>query len=682
MTLLLLVFSCATAPPPEEADQQDQDADVAAPEAPESETDETDEPQIVEPDPTPEVESEPVTIQLVNPTDPTTITRSSFLLSAVPSEGSLAALEIELLDGPVLAGEDDPRFRVDQLASLPVERRRYEIAYDGDALLVSLPPGFVDGARYDVRIRGVLADGRTSEWVTSTTTLDLGLEPPSLETPPPTIDTTPVVQVEAATPVQLIINGLPSFERAAGGRLEFPVELQAGRYRVQARTISADGFLTRPGAERELIVRADARPAVAWPTTGETTLSTRVGLHWTSVEGGVGYQARYRASGDESWQQIAPTGELFTAIPELLNPAASYEWQVRTQNDAGTWFSWSGPVSFAVGSFALDFATIVRPGGSATFTRGYAAGSRDEQPVREILLTEPYEMAVTPLTNRELVTLVEFAAARGMVVVDASGVWTIEEPRRSLLGLGAMDYGEQFGLIYDDGLVRPRPGYEDHPAVGITWQGAIAVANLLSYAEGRPPAYDGEGNRTGSTSAFRLPTEAEWEYAARGTTERILPWGGSLSGRVSNYYRSFDPFEDVNEPFTGNGGPTNPVGFFDGSIRSGFQTASDASPFGLRDMVGNVWEWCFDRYDPGYYAQSPDADPAGPAAADLEQNGGAVVLAVALDPNQRVVRGAAWNSRAPDVRLTNRGRYTELGRSYSIGLRLVRGLGVSNSGGQ
>lgn len=103
-------------------------------------------------------------------------------------------------------------------------------------------------------------------------------------------------------------------------------------------------------------------------------------------------------------------------------------------------------------------------------------------------------------------------------------------------------------------------GYENHPVVEVTWFGSWAFAEHYG---------------------FRLPTEEEWEKAARGNTGYDYPWGDNLDGSRANYSNSGDPWD--------NG--TTPVGMYNGQTIQGFSTTDSPSPFGVYDLAGNVWEW-------------------------------------------------------------------------------------------
>lgn len=172
------------------------------------------------------------------------------------------------------------------------------------------------------------------------------------------------------------------------------------------------------------------------------------------------------------------------------------------------------------------------------------------------------------------------------------------------------------------------PDSDPYPVQGVNWDSATAYCRWLSAKTGHK---------------YRLPTEAEWEKAARGTDQRRYPWGNTIDHSYANFTGSqtFD---------TGR-----PAGYYDGK-QSG--THANASPYGAYDMGGNVMEWCNDWYSRDYYAASPRKNPQGPATGAY-----------------RVVRGGSFFVDPLDLRTYGRsGAWPSLQSHRMLGFRAVREL--------
>ena len=186
---------------------------------------------------------------------------------------------------------------------------------------------------------------------------------------------------------------------------------------------------------------------------------------------------------------------------------------------------------------------------------------------------------------------------------------------------------------------------DELPVENISWFEAVAYCNARSLHEGLEPAYTFTGTDDApavvwnlDANGYRLPTEAEWEYACRAGTTSPFSTGGNVTTAQANYYGTY-PYND--NPTGQYRNTTTPTGSF------------PPNPWGLYDMHGNVWEWCWDWY--GAYDDTALTQPLGPTSGTY-----------------RVNRGGGWNDFGRHLRSSYRAACPPDAKTFNLGFRLAR----------
>jgi formylglycine-generating enzyme required for sulfatase activity len=247
------------------------------------------------------------------------------------------------------------------------------------------------------------------------------------------------------------------------------------------------------------------------------------------------------------------------------------------------------------------------PGGD--FTMGDAEGDEDERPPHRVEL-DPFSIGVAPVTQEQYAQFVHSTGHRPPILRELPLVVTAdaESSFRELAGPYAWRSGD------------PPRDRAQHPVVLVSFSDAIAYCEWLGQRLGKP---------------VRLPTEAEWERAARGDLEkRRYPWGDDIDPSRANF---------LPDPALKRHRGTSAVGGY------------DPNGFGLYDMSGNVWEWVADWYAADAYRGATRRNPIGPAEGML-----------------RIVRGGSWVTHdVGQLRCAHRHKVPLDTYAYSIGFRVA-----------
>ncbi|MBN1817780.1 MAG: SUMF1/EgtB/PvdO family nonheme iron enzyme [Sedimentisphaerales bacterium] len=326
---------------------------------------------------------------------------------------------------------------------------------------------------------------------------------------------------------------------------------------------------------------------------------------------------------------------------------------------------------------------VVIPGGTFQMGDNFNEGWPEELPVHTVTL-DSFAMGKYEITNGQYRDFLNSAKSQGLITVTSNVVYQAGSGT-SYPYCGTSAASSSYSqIVFSNNTfsvrTKSRRNMTNDPMVDVSWYGSVAYCNWRSQQEGKQTCYNlSTWNCDFSKKGYRLATEAEWEYAARGgLSGKRFPWGDTINQTQVNFYSSdvfsYDVSPDKNQfhpLWTDETYPypyTSPVGFFDGTLKyksqynwpgsaSSYQTASGANGYGLYDMAGNIWEWCNDWWDS--YSSVSQTNPSGPSGPGTGLG--------------RVLRGGGWYGGATYCRVAYRPHYFPhgLGLYGDVGFRVV-----------
>lgn len=404
-----------------------------------------------------------------------------------------------------------------------------------------------------------------------------------------------------------------------------------GTHTIKATAKDNDGTETSSQTNINLTsgITPPLTPTLVSPTNGNTVQDLTPTFDWNDATGATSYTILVDNNSTFASPEINQSPSTSTYTPGSNLTVGTYYWKVLATNAAGSsayTTAWTVTISTSTPS-----GMVLIPGGTFTMGDNLGDGYSDELPIHSVTLSSFY-MGKYEVTQAE---------------------WSAYMPAENWSSYGTGD---------------------TYPAYYVSWYEIIKYCNLRSMAEGFTPCYTinsstnpadwgavpTSSNATWnaaicnwSANGYRLPSEAEWEYAARGgLSGQRFPNGATISHSTNgdtqaNYYAQPSSYSYDVSPTTGYhpsyNGKSSPVGSF------------PPNGYGLYDMSGNLWEWCWDWYSSSYYSSSPSSNPTGPTSGSY-----------------RVIRGGSWGGNAGSCRVALRDNLGPYGSGGSMGFRLSR----------